>query len=207
MRKLKLQIQLSIDGFMAGPKGEQDWMPGNQDDELKKYIYNLTRPVDCIVLGRNYANVFIDSWQKRLKDPKTADSFARIINDMPKIVFSRTSEKINWKNTRLVKGDLIEEITKLKKLKGRDMIVYGGVSFVSSLIRAGLVDEYHFFINPVVLGEGISIFENLDKRQEMQLVYSTTFDCGIIAVCYIPRSSDQVSLNKMSRSADYASGK
>src|SRR5512134_622787 len=101
MRKLKIQVQMSIDGFIAGPHGELDWLISKWDNELKKYVYNLTRPVDCIVLGKNLAYNFIDTWEKRNRD-KTADSFARKMAETPKVVFSKTLDKTSWNNTRLV---------------------------------------------------------------------------------------------------------
>ena len=186
MRKLKLQVQISVDGFIAGSGGEVDWMVWNWDTELKKYVYNLTRTVDCIVLGRNLASVFVDSWQNRLNDPSTADAFSRKMVETPKVVFSKSLGNISWKNTKLAKGDLVDEILRLKKMKGRDIIAYGGVSFLSSLIKYGLVDEYNLFVNPVVLGEGMSIFKNLENSLKLELVYATTFDCGITALCYVP---------------------
>jgi len=191
MRKLKLQVQMSVDGYIAGPDGELDWLTWKWDGELKKYVYNLTRPVDCIVMGKNLAYNFIETWEKRLNDPVTSDSFARKMVETPKIVFSRTLDKVAWRNTRLASGDLNEEINRLKKMKGRDIIAYGGVTFLSSLIQSGLVDEYNLFINPVILGEGRSIFSNPDNRMKLELVYSTHFDCGITALCYIPRKQKE----------------
>jgi len=186
MRKLKIQVQMSIDGYIAGPKGEMDWMIWDWDAELKKYVFNLTRPVDCIVMGRNLAEVFINTWQERLKDPNNQDNFARKMVDTQKIVFTKTLGRNPWKNTKLAKGDLTEEIIKLKKMKGRDIIAYGGVGFLTSLINTGLIDEFNVFINPIVLGDGMSIFRNPGNQMKMELVYSTSFECGITALCYLP---------------------
>jgi len=177
---------MSIDGYIADPGGKMDWMNWNWDVELKKYVYNLTRPVDCIVLGKKLAHEFIDTWQERLKNPSTADAFARKMVETQKIVFSQTLNKASWKNTRLAKGDLAEEINRLKKTKGRDIIAYGGISFLTSLIKTGLVDEYNLFIKPVILGSGLSIFHNPENDLKLDLVYSTSFECGITALCYIP---------------------
>jgi dihydrofolate reductase len=173
---------MSVDGFIAGPNGEIDWIIRNWDGELKKYVHNLTQPADCIVIGRNLAQHFIDHWQERHKE-NSGDIFARKMVDTPKMVFSRTLKTLSWKNTKLVKGDLAEEILRLKKMKGKDIIAYGGVAFLSSLIKTGLVDEYNLFINPVVLGDGKSIFRNTDFAR-LNLVYSSSFDCGVIALCY-----------------------
>jgi dihydrofolate reductase len=173
---------MSIDGFIAGPNGETDWMIRNWDGELKKYVYNLTQPADCIVIGKNLARHFIDHWQESHKE-NSGDIFARKMVDTPKMVFSRTLNTISWKNTKLVKGEISEEIQRLKKMKGKDIIAYGGVAFLSSLIKTGLVDEYNLFINPVLLGDGQSIFRNTDFAR-LNLVYSSSFDCGVTALCY-----------------------
>ncbi|HEX2395881.1 MAG TPA: dihydrofolate reductase family protein [Bacteroidales bacterium] len=191
MRKLKLQVQMSIDGYIAGPNGELDWLVWKWDGELKKYVFNLTRPVDCIIMGKNLAYNFIETWEKRLNDPATNDAFTRKMVETPKIVFSKTLERTSWKNTRLATGDLNEEIGRLKETKGRDIIVYGGVTFLSSLIQGGHVDEYNLFVNPVILGDGRSMFSNLENRLKLELVYSTHFDCGITALCYIPKKQHE----------------
>lgn len=189
MRKLKVQVQMSIDGFISGPNGEMDWLTLQWDTELKKYVYNLSRPVDTILLGKNLAYSFIESWEKRLHDPSTNDIFTRKMVETPKIVFSKTLDKISWKNSKLAKGELKDELLSLKKMKGRDIIVYGGVSFLSSLISGGYVDEYNLFINPVVLGKGHSMFQNMESRLNLDLVYSTHFDCGITALCYVSKKN------------------
>jgi len=191
MRKLKLQVQMSIDGYIAGPDGELDWLTWKWDGEIKKYVYNLTRAVDCIIMGKNLAYNFIDTWEKRLNDPATSDSFARKMVETQKIVFSTSLGQSSWKNTRLVTGDLYDEINRLKKTKGRDIIAYGGVTFLTSLIQSGLVDEYNLFINPIVLCKGRSIFRELETSLKLELVYSTHFDCGITAICYVPRKQKE----------------
>jgi dihydrofolate reductase len=113
-------------------------------------------------------------------------------------------DKTSWKNTRLAKGDLTNEINRLKRTKGRDIIAYGGISFLTSLIKAGLVDEYNLFINPVILGSGLSIFHNPENDLKLDLVYSTSFECGITALCYIQHKSIENS-HSMTFTADSAS--
>jgi dihydrofolate reductase len=102
-------------------------------------------------------------------------------------VFSKTLENAEWENTKLNKGDSVQEITQLKKQPGKDIIVYGGGSFVSSLIMAGLIDEYSLFVNPVALGKGMTIFNNLEDKLNLTLVKSKAFDCGIVLLCYEPK--------------------
>ena len=109
----------------------------------------------------------------------------KIKANQKKIVFTKTLEKSEWKNTELAKGNLIEEVNKLKNQSGKDIIVYGGTSFVSELIRVGLIDEFHFFLNPVALGKnGVSVFDKLDSYRQLKLKKSITFDCGIVLLNY-----------------------
>ena len=93
-------------------------------------------------------------------------------------------ENSEWENTVLAKGELVEEITRLKEQEGGDIIAYGGGTFVSSLIKANLIDEYHLFINPTAIGSGMSIFKGLENRLALQLKKSTSFPCGIVTLCY-----------------------
>ena len=181
MRKLKLQVQMTVDGFIGGPNGEMDWTEINWDDKLAKYVGGLTEPVDCIILGRKLAQGFIPYWASHPEQPG-ADKF----NPTHKVVFTKTLEKSEWDNTVLAKGDLVDEIASLKNQAGGDMIAYGGATFVSALIKNGLIDEYHLFINPTAIGKGLSIFKELDGKQKLKLVNSTAFDCGIVVLKYEP---------------------
>jgi dihydrofolate reductase len=182
MRKLKLQVQMSVDGYIAGINGEMDWTSRNWDDELKKYVGKITEPVDCIILGRKLAQGFIPYWASH-PEQEGADKF----NSAKKVVFTKTFERSEWDNTVLAKGDLVEEIANLKRQDGKDIIAYGGASFVSALIKHGLVDEFHLFINPTAIGNGMSIFKELDGNQNLTLVKSTSFDCGIVVLNYEPQ--------------------
>ena len=188
MRKLKLQVQMTLDGYIAGPKGEMDFMTWNWDDGLKKYVTDLTEPVDCIVLGRKLAERFIPYWAGVAADPQNPEvSAGRKFTETPKVVFTKTLDKSPWNNTVLAKGGLADEINKLKKQPGKDIIAYGGAAFVSSLIKHGLIDEYHLFINPSAIGDGMPIFKGLDKRRDLTLVKSASFPCGIAVLHYTPK--------------------
>jgi dihydrofolate reductase len=184
MRILKLQMQMSVDGFVAGPNSEMDWLVWNWDDKLKEYIIEITEPVDCILLGRKLAEGFIPTWASHLADPKTADAFAKQMVETHKLVFTKTLARSDWQNTDIVKGDLIEEVNNLKNKNGGDIIVYGGATFVSALISAGLIDKFYLFINPVAIGKGMTIFKELAQKQHLTLVKSTAFDCGIVLLNY-----------------------
>lgn len=179
MRKLKLQVQMTVDGYIAGKNGEMDWPTRDWDDKLKKYVGEITEPVDCILLGRKLAQGFIPYWASH-PEQEGADKF----NGTKKVIFTQTLEKSEWDHTVLAKGDLVEEIERLKRQDGKDIIAYGGVAFASALIKHGLIDEFHLFINPVAIGDGMSIFKELDSRQNLALVKSTPFDCGIVVLNY-----------------------
>jgi dihydrofolate reductase len=188
MRKLKLQIQITIDGFIAGPKAEMNWMEWNWDNQLKHYVDDLTEPVDCIILGRKLAEGFIPHWANVAANPDDAEfSSAKKFTDTHKVVFTKTLDKSKWNNAILAKGDLADEIKNLKSQDGGDIIAYGGAQFVSSLIKAGLVEEYHLFINPTAIGNGLPIFSELVDPLRLSLVNSRSFDCGIIVNTYVPK--------------------
>jgi dihydrofolate reductase len=193
MRKLKLQVQMSIDGYIAGLNGEMDCMVWNWDDKLKNYVFESTEPIDTIILGRKMTDGFVSYWSDVMTkpdDPSSIDrshAFAKKMLETPKVVFTKTLKKSQWANTDIATGDLTDEITKLKGLKGKDIIVYGGASFDSSLIRAGLIDEFHLFINPVAIGNGMTIFKDLNEIQKFSLIKSVAFDCGILGLHYEPK--------------------
>ena len=179
---------MTLDGYVAGPNGEMDWMAWNWDEALKQYVDALTQPVDCIVLGRKLAEGFIPYWATVAAtpgDPQFTDG--RKFTDTPKVVFTKTLSASAWRNTTLATGDLADEINALKNRDGRDIIAYGGATFVSALIRGGLVDEFHLFINPSAIGNGMAIFKELGRRQELTLVKSTAFECGIVVLHYEPK--------------------
>ena len=188
LRKLKLQVQMSVDGYIAGPNGEMDWMVWNWDDKLKEYVNELTEPVDSILLGRKMAEGFISHWSDVMTKPDNPDyAFAKKMIEIPKVVFTKTLNKSDWVNTDIATGDLTDEINKLKSQNGKDMIVYGGASFDSSLIKARLIDEFHLFVNPAAIGNGMTIFKDLNEMQKFTLVKSIAFDCGIVALHYEPK--------------------
>jgi dihydrofolate reductase len=185
LRKLRLQVQMSVDGCIAGPNGEMDWMVGLLDDEFIKYQYKLTEPVDTILLGRKMTDVFISYWSNVMNKPDDPwYAFAKKMIETPKVVFTKTVNKSRWINTDIATGDLIEEVSKIKSQNGMDIVVYGGASFDSSLIKQKLIDEFYLFINPVAIGNGMTIFKDLNEIQKYTLIESKTFECGIVLLRY-----------------------
>ena len=181
-------MQLSVDSYIAGLNGEMDWMIWNWDDKLKNYVFELTDPVDTIILGRKMTDGFVSYWSDVMTKPDDPFyAFAKKMIETPKVVFTKTLKKSQWANTDIATGDLTEEIMKLKTQNGKDIIVYGGASLDSSLIKEGLIDDFHLFINPAAIGKGMTIFKDLNNIQKFILVKSIAFDCGIVMLHYEPK--------------------
>lgn len=184
MRKLKLQMQISIDGYVAGPNGEMDWMVWNWDDEIKQYVSQLTDSIDTIVLGRKMTEGFINYWESVVADKPDSEEFpfANLMVNTPKYVFSKTLQSVPGKNVTVENSDLTEVINELKKRDGKDIIVYGGAGFVSSLIDNKLIDEFHLFVNPTAICKGLKIFNSISS---LKLAEVKAFPCGITLLKYI----------------------
>jgi dihydrofolate reductase len=192
LRKLKLQMQLTLDGFVGGPNGEMDWVTRDWGADLNQYVERITAPADCILLGRKLAEGFIPYWQSVANNPDSPEQAAgKQFTDLPKIVFSHTPDQYAWPNATLPEGDLASIVNQLKESQGGDLITYGGGGFAASLIAAGLIDEYHLFVNPVAIGEGISIFKNLQSQLSLQFVEANAFECGITVMVYRPLSANR----------------
>lgn len=188
MRKLKLQMQTTVDSFVAGPNGELDWMTFNMDDKILEYINSLTDSSDTILMGRKMTDGFVNYWTSVLENPESPEyAFAKKMVDYPKVVFTKTLDESAWANTVLAKGDIVEEVNRLKNQEGKDIIAYGGAGFASSLIKENLIDEYNFFVNPTALGKGMTIFNDLENKLNLTPVKSKAFDCGIVLQCYEPK--------------------
>jgi dihydrofolate reductase len=185
MRKLKLHVAISIDGCIAGPNNEMDWIDFTWDEKLREYEDRLHEPVDTILLGRKMTNEFISYWSNMMNKPEDPEyTFAKKMMETSKIVFTKTLNKSEWPNTEIATGDLKDEINKLKSQTGKDIIVYGGASFDSSLIKENLIDEYYLFINPVLIGNGKTIFKDLKEIRKLSLVESIAFDSGTVLLHY-----------------------
>lgn len=192
MRKLKMQMHLSLDGFVCGPNDEMDWITWNMDEELGKYITANHEAVDCILLGRVLAQGFIPAWVERLANPGPDYAFARKMIDTPKVVFSKTLQSAgDWANTTIESGDMVEAVTRLKQQPGGDIITYGGASFASALISHNLIDEYHFLCEPVALGQGKPIFAALQQKLKLKQIGAHPFACGLTVMHYEPQPTEK----------------
>jgi dihydrofolate reductase len=187
MRTFKLQVQTTVDGYMAGPNGEMDWTTVPWTDDISAYVDALTEPVDCIVLGRKLAEGFIPAWAAGPEGETQAS--IDWMNNTPKVVISNTLTQSPWQHAVVAGGDLAETVNRLKAQPGGDMITYGGGTLVSGLIAKGLLDELHLFVNPTAIGAGLPVFANLGTHQRLRLVAAQPFDCGITALHYEPKRS------------------
>lgn len=185
MRKLKLQMQTSIDGFVStGTNDDQSWVTWAWK-EIRPQVLDLLDTADTILLGRKLAVDYIPHWENVFSKPDDPMyEIAERIVPAKKVVFTKTLDKSVWKNTTIAKGSLSDEVNKLKNQNGKDLVVYGGSSFISALIKDGLVDDFNFFVNPVALGRGDSIFNQLKNIQHMKLISSITYSCGIVLLQY-----------------------
>lgn len=184
MGKLKLQVNMSLDGFVDGINNHVSlWAKWNE--EARNYsIANLER-VDYFLVGRKEAPGMISHWAAAAENPDDPNfAFGKKFTGIPKIMFSRTRASSDLVNTTVSNGDLVEEITRLKTQKGGDILAYGGAGFVSSLVRYRLVDDYHLLVNPVALGKGVPIFGELEKSLHLTLVKATPLTGGVVVLNY-----------------------
>lgn len=178
---------MSLDGFVQyGENDEQHWVTWAWE-QIKPDMLAIQRSCDTQIIGRKLAVDFVPYW---LDTVKNADDpmyeVAQIVTGFRKIIFTKTLERSEWANTELAKGDLVETINQLKQEDGKDIMVVGGSSFVADLIEAALIDEYYFFLNPVVLGSGVSIFHKLNNFKQLTLKKAHVYDCGIVLLNYVP---------------------
>ncbi|GIK43731.1 MAG: hypothetical protein BroJett011_75640 [Chloroflexota bacterium] len=185
MRKVVLFMHISLDGFAAGPNGELDWI--SYDEELEKYAEEVVRTVGAPLYGRVTYQMMESYWPTVLTNPTATRheiEHARWVENIPKIVFSRTLEKVEWNNTTLIKDNIAAEITKLKQQPGKDLVIFGSPGLAHTFIQLDLIDEYRLTVNPVILGSGMPVFKDLKDRGELKLLNTKTFGSGVIALHY-----------------------
>jgi dihydrofolate reductase len=177
MRKVIVSNLMSLDGFFEGPNHELDWFV--VDQEFFEYARDMLRGVDTILFGRKTYQHMADYWPSA-----PAEEIADQMNNLPKIVFSRTLESAEWQNSTLVKNDAVAEISKLKQLPGKDMVILGSASLASFLLQQGLIDEYRVILNPVLLGSGRPLFQDVKQRLRLKLSRTKLFGSGVVVLYY-----------------------
>ena len=184
MRKVIYSMFVSLDGFIEGPNKELDWHI--VDEELHTYVNDQERALGSFLYGRRMYEV-MSYWQTADTNPSSPEhevEYARIWKSIPKIVFSKTLEQVEG-NARLVRENIVEEITKLKEQTGKDLGL-GGANIASTVMRLGLIDEYRLYVHPVVLGGGTPMFPTLGDTINLRLVETRTFSSGVVLLRYQP---------------------
>ncbi len=186
MKKLIASIFISLDGFTVGPDEDISWVMDNFNDEMGKYASDLQNSMDCIVLGRVTYQIMKDFWPVHTEESAPG---ADKMNTTPKMVFSRTLDKVEWgkwNNATLVKDNVAGEIDKMKQQCEKDLVIYGSANLVQNLTRLGLIDEYQLLVHPVILGGGKPLFRNLDKPLNLNLLRTQSFKNGVVVLYYEP---------------------
>ena len=183
MGRLIYTLNVSLDGFVETADHSPNW--ATPDDELFNWFIETTRELDATIYGRRLYEVMAAYWPTAEADPTLPGlrvEFARIWNAMPKVVFSTTLPSVEW-NSRLVRGDLAEELARLRQEFVGDIGV-GGPTLAAEFIRRGLVDEYRLVVHPVVLGAGTPFFPPLDGPITLRLIETRTFRSGVVYLGY-----------------------
>lgn len=191
MRKLMMKMSISVDGFVGGINGETDWIFRSSDETSRAWAVELSWEAGLLIMGRKSFEGMAPYW------PTATGPFAAPMNEIPKAVFTQkgfksgilpsadqSSALASWAEARVFDGDLAEKIRQLKSEPGKPICALGGAGFMRNLIATGLIDEYHLVTHPVVLGEGLPIFNGIAQPQDLKLVAVKSFPGGIIARTY-----------------------
>src|SRR5689334_12905130 len=184
MRNLVAFMHVSLDGFVANPRGEMNWI--TIDDEVFRDAIALADNADTALFGRVTYQMMESYWPTVLANDSSTElelRHAKWMENIPKIVVSSTMDKVEWNNTRLIKENITQEIVNLKQRPGQSILTFGSPRLTHSLMQWDLIDEYRININPVILGEGMQMF-NIHSRINLKLVTTKTFRSGVVGLHY-----------------------
>ncbi len=184
MRKLIVFNQVSLDGYFTDVDGDMSWAH-KQDAEWNAFVAENARSGGELLFGRITYELMKSYWPTPAA-AKAVPVVAERMNNLPKIVFSKTLDKAPWNNTKLVRGDLAAEIRKMKNEPGEQMVIMGSGTIVSQLTAEGLIDEYQIVVNPIVLGEGRTMFEGIKRKLNLKRTKTRSFGNGNVLLCYEP---------------------
>jgi dihydrofolate reductase len=185
MRKIVMFNLVSVDGFFAGPDGNIDWHV--VDEEFNQAAVAMIERFDTMLFGRTTYQLFESYWPNAAKDPATSKEdriIADKINEMTKIVFSKTLDKVTWAHAQLVHALVPQAIENMKHQPGRDIVIYGSGTIVQQLTTLGLLDEYQLLVNPVILGTGKPLFKDVQGTLKLQLLSTKQFRSGNVLLTY-----------------------
>jgi dihydrofolate reductase len=185
MRKLVLFMHLSLDGFAADLNHGLDFL--TYDAALQQYADELVRTVGSPVYGRTTYQLMERYWPTILKKDnadKHSLEHAQWVENVPKIVFSKTLTEVTWNNTRLIQDNIVENVRELKQQPGKDLVIFGSPGLAASFMNMGLIDDYKLTVHPIILGSGISVFTDNSLRSKLKLVDSKTLTSGVVTLHY-----------------------
>lgn len=184
MRKLAVFNHVSLDGYFVDGNGSMQWAKMDSNDaEWNAFVAENAKGKGPLVFGRVTYELMASYWPTPLAATHDA-VVAERMNQLPKVVFSRKLDQVSWSNTKLAKGDLATEILKMKKESGDGMVILGSGSIVSQLAQEGLIDEYQMVVDPVVLGNGRTMFDGVTEKLSLKLTRSRTFANGKVFLSY-----------------------
>ena len=180
MGRVVLQMGVTLDGYVHGAKGYEDWGLPPEDDDVVAWKVASLREASTHIMGRVTYEAMAAVW------PNETGVYADVMNEIPKVVFSSTLGHADWPESRIAKGDLAEDIDRIKREPGDVILAHGGATFLHALIREGLIDEYRLVIHPVVIGHGTGLFDALRQPLRLDLVEARTFPSGTAIHVYRP---------------------
>lgn len=184
MGKLTLSMMMTLDGFIAGPDNELDWVVW--EEAMDRDATELIESVDTMLVGYGAYKDMVGYWPVALTKPSSESEgdFAKLINEKPKVIISQTEEELLWKNEELlVVTDLASQVSDLKESKG-DIVFYGGAGLAQSMVAAGVVDEYRLYVSPVAIGKGKALFSEISAQLKLQDTVAKVYESGATMLHY-----------------------
>lgn len=178
-------MHTSLDGFVAGPKGEMNWI--KLSTSLFDFVATMTDQADTALYGRVTYEMMQSYWPQAGEKPNASKhdkEHSRWYNQVAKVVLSKTITETGLENTQVISDQLTKNITNLKQQPGKNILIFGSPGASQSLLKEGLIDEFWLFVNPIILGNGMPLFKGITETIPLKLMESITFDCGVIALHY-----------------------
>lgn len=185
MKKIIVFNLVTVDGYFCGPNGEIDWH--NVDKEFNQFAIEQLGEAGCLIFGRVTYGVMYPFWPNAAKNPKMSDNditVAKLMNSLPKVVFSKTMDKVEWENTKLMKEINPVEINRLKQEAKKDVFIFGSGKIVQEFANLGLIDEYRLMVNPIILANGKLLFKDVKDKTGLKFLQSREFKNGNVLLSY-----------------------
>lgn len=186
-RRLFVSMLVSVDGFIEGPNRELDWFLDG-DPAFERYCDEMIDAVGLALYGRRAYELMVDHWPNAEKNPRGSAelAFAQKMNNLPKVVLSRTLERAEWNNTSVIKDDVASQVRILKQQPGKPIVAWAGAELVHTLAEHDLIDEYRLLVQPVLLGKGTPLFRDPGVAKKLRLVRTSQLGPSIAVLCYEP---------------------